>query len=88
MQPYREALFRCYLDYVAGLDDGISDARTIAGALSRVCWTQQQASFEIYRRYLTPVAMAMFIENMQASAPDLALPFVLNYRRQKQQQQR
>jgi hypothetical protein len=86
IQPTRDALIHCYRENVARLDDGISDARTIALAVSRACWKQQKAAAEVYRPYLTPNAMAMFLEKAEARGPDLALPIVLGYRREKQQQ--
>jgi len=85
-QVAEHELFACLEQKIRVLDDEESDARTVAEAVIAACARQFHTAAEVYGRRLSPDAQRLFLEHVQSSYIEIALPAVLDYRRAKPKQ--
>jgi hypothetical protein len=81
-----KALAECLIDNGRALDDGISDALTIAEAVLAACTQQQQTATELYGRHLSPQAKLLYLERTQEATRQRAVRAVLDSRRAQRKQ--
>jgi hypothetical protein len=65
-------------------DDHMSDASTIAVAIRGMCSDEFSSSREVFSRGMSPGARAIFIEQGQGTALQMATEMVLKVRREQQ----
>ena len=77
MQAYKE----CMVANIKNLDDGISDANTIASAVASICKPKYISYLEIISSNDTPAVKKILINRANSSSQnDLVLPMVLKLR--------
>jgi hypothetical protein len=77
------AWFRCLQNAVRKMDDGVSDASTIAMAVAPMCSREFAAVVEVYERKRppsNPAVRRMFEQGVQRQNQNKALQFVLEHR--------
>lgn len=77
--PAQLALLRCYMDALPRYEDGISDARTIAGALTTACRAERRATI----RPGGGMTVDQIMQETQPYALDAAASIVLRERVRK-----
>jgi len=70
----------CERSAIAGLDDGISDARTIASAVFSACSSEAYASARVYAAALPLDAQSQFLAEVPETYRQVALEGVLRAR--------
>ena len=81
-----EAHLGCLYDAVGSLDDGVSDAATIAAAVAPACSATMARIFDVRGRALSKRARYFFAELLRGRQIDYATTMVLRFRKEKADQ--
>lgn len=82
-QAADEAFYSCIETNAKAMDDGRSDASTVAAVVRSACKEQFGRSLAVSARALSPAAQQAFFRSMQGKDFEYAIRTVLRLRRQK-----
>jgi hypothetical protein len=75
-----ESLMACVAKAVTRLDDGVSDARTVAMSVEPVCSKENRHALEVYTRGMSPYEAALFDEKYPESFMEVVVTVILDQR--------
>jgi hypothetical protein len=75
-----DALVRCFVESAARLDDGVSDANTVAQGIAVTCGAERENVVEVRGRGMNPHTQQLIAERFRAQFRETALQVVLERR--------